>query len=128
MTAPARLPTGEHWLLDLAGIAAGPLADPAGLEALLRAAAIAAGATAIGANFHHFGEGGGVTGVLLLRESHISIHSWPEHGFAALDIYMCGNCRPERAVDALLEALQPARPHCRRLLRGGPDPANENNR
>lgn len=124
----ARLPAGEHWLLDLAGVEPTRLADPAGLEALLRAAAIAAGATAIGANFHHFGEGGGVTGVLLLRESHISIHSWPEHGFAALDIYMCGSCRPERAVDTLLEALQPTQPHCRRLLRGEAPPSKEGQR
>lgn len=106
--ASAHPPRGRHLLLDLEGVAATRLADPEGIEALLRAAAEAAGATPIGARFHHFGEASGVTGVVLLRESHISIHTWPEHGFAALDIFMCGSARPEAAaayIEARLDAV-----------------------
>jgi S-adenosylmethionine decarboxylase len=44
-------------------------------------------------HFHAFGEGQGVTGVVLLAESHITIHTWPECGFAAADIFMCGSAR-----------------------------------
>ena len=45
----------------------------------------------------------------MLSESHISIHTWPEHGYAALDVFMCGAARPERALDSLRAALAPAR-------------------
>lgn len=101
-------PLGSHLLLDLHGVAASLLAEPESIEQVLRAAAEAAGATVLLGHFHHFGEGQGVTGVLLLRESHISIHSWPEHGYAAIDIFMCGSAEPERAVKILLDAFQPA--------------------
>ena len=65
-------------------------------------------ARVLSAHFHHFGEGAGVTGVVMLSESHISIHTWPEHGYAALDVFMCGAARPERALDSLRAALAPA--------------------
>ena len=56
-----------------------------------------------------FGGEGGVTGVLLLAESHLSIHTWPEHGFAAIDIFLCGRLRPEAAKDTLQHALKAER-------------------
>jgi S-adenosylmethionine decarboxylase len=59
------------------------------------------------AHCHHFGEGQGVTGVLLLQESHISIHTWPEYDYAAIDVFMCGEAEPQRAVAYLIEGLQP---------------------
>jgi len=52
---------------------------------------------------HNFGEGSGVTGVVLLAESHISIHTWPELKYAAVDIFMCGACDPQRAIPVLGE-------------------------
>ena len=67
---------GNHALLDLYGCDAALLADAAALQALLQRAADAAGATTLAAHFHHFGDGMGVTGVLLLAESHLSIHTW----------------------------------------------------
>lgn len=105
MSAPSVL--GYHLLADFHEVAAARLTDADWLEAQLRAAALAAGATPLTAQFHHFGEGMGVTGVLLLQESHISIHTWPEHRFAALDIFMCGACQPASALDVLQEALRP---------------------
>ena len=77
----------------------------------------AAGATILAAHFHHFGAGAGVTGVLLLAESHLSIHTWPEHHFAALDIYLCSG-DIERARSVLENALRPTQSEQSRILRG----------
>jgi S-adenosylmethionine decarboxylase len=101
------LPAGSHLLADLSGIEAGRLSDCDELEALLRSAAAAAGARVLHSHFHGFGEGMGVTGVVLLAESHISIHTWPEDGFAAVDIFMCGASRPQIALDVIQAALGP---------------------
>lgn len=109
---------GSHGLLDLYGCNAARLGDAAYLEAQLRDAAARAGATILAAHFHHFGEAAGVTGVLLLAESHISIHTWPEHGFAALDIFLCGEMQIEQAKRFLCEAFQPQRQAWRVEKRG----------
>ena len=98
---------GRHVLADFRGVAPGLLTDAQALERQMTAAAHAAGAQVLSAHFHHFGAGAGVTGVILLSESHISIHSWPEHRYAALDIFMCGAARPERALERLRAALAP---------------------
>ena len=73
----------------------------------LREAAEAAGATILHGHFHHFSPNGGVSGVLVLAESHISIHTWPERDFAAIDIFMCGACNPYHGLPALKAAFQP---------------------
>jgi S-adenosylmethionine decarboxylase len=97
---------GGHLLLDLWG--ASNLTDPAGVETALCDAARASGATILHAHLHQFGEGGGVSGVVVLAESHISIHTWPERNFAAVDIFMCGACDPRLAVPVLRRAFRPA--------------------
>jgi S-adenosylmethionine decarboxylase len=107
-TTHVHQPCGLHVLADLRGVAPSLLRDAAGLEALLRRAALAAGARILHGHVHRFGAGGGVTGVLLLAESHLSIHTWPESGFAALDVFMCGGARPQLAVDEIVRALSPA--------------------
>ena len=110
-TATAALkhrPTGTHVLADLGGIAAEKLCSCESLDALLRAAAEAANARVLHSHFHGFGDGQGVTGVVLLAESHISIHTWPECGFAAADIFMCGDAQPELALAIIDTALQPS--------------------
>lgn len=109
---------GRHLLLDMQGVPAAVLTDATRIEQILHDAARAAGATPIASRFQHFGPGLGVTGVLLLRESHISIHTWPEYGFAAVDIFMCGQAAPERGVDVIVEALAPASHHVRNEARG----------
>ncbi|HSC79372.1 MAG TPA: adenosylmethionine decarboxylase [Chitinolyticbacter sp.] len=109
---------GRHLLADCHGIAPALLTDPAWLDAQLRRAAEAAGAHCLFGHFHPFGPGLGVTGVLLLAESHISIHTWPEHGYAAIDVFMCGDARPELAVTLLQAALAPERCEVRELSRG----------
>lgn len=81
-------------------------------------AALAAGARILHSHFHTFGPGMGVTGVLLLAESHISIHTWPEVGFAAADIFMCGAARPALALDLIEASLRPASRAVRTVERG----------
>ena len=79
------------------------------VEATLREAVTAAEATLLHIHLHHFTPNDGISGVAVLAESHISIHSWPESGYAALDIFMCGDAKPEKAVEVLRERFKPSR-------------------
>ena len=97
---------GIHLLIDL--WEATRLDDLQVVEEALTRAALDAGATILHCHLHHFQPNGGISGVLVLAESHISIHTWPERGFAALDVFMCGDCDPYRAVPILKEAFRPA--------------------
>lgn len=105
MSEPVPVPPtrGQHLVADLA--ATRGLDDPALIEAVLREAAAAAGAHVLDVRLHRFPENGmGVTGVALLAESHISIHTWPEHGLAAIDVFVCGaNARPRAALAVMVE-------------------------
>jgi S-adenosylmethionine decarboxylase len=98
-------PVGQHLIADLWGCDG--LADPARIEQALRLAVTAAGARLLDLKLHHFGPQQGVTGVALLAESHISIHTWPEHGYAAVDIFLCGDDpRLAPALDCLVQQFQ----------------------
>ena len=109
---------GTHWLIDCHGVDAAKLADPALLETLLTGAATAAGARVLFHHFHRFGDRAGVTGVVLLAESHITIHTWPEHGFAAIDLFLCGATDPARATACIEAGLAPTRIVTIRQVRG----------
>ncbi len=102
-----RIFAGSHVLVDFWG--ASNLTEPELIEATLREAAEACGATVLHAHVHEFSSNGGVSGVAVLAESHISIHTWPEFDFAAFDIFMCGNCAPERALPVLRRVFRPER-------------------
>lgn len=107
---------GAHLIIDL--FEAERLDDLAHIEATLTRCVEAAGATLLHIHLHPFEPNGGVSGVAVLAESHISIHSWPERGYAALDVFMCGAARPERCVGVLRHAFQPKRIEVKELLRG----------
>jgi S-adenosylmethionine decarboxylase len=107
---------GTHLIIELYG--AEHLADIGHIDWALRAAVDAAGATLLHIHLHHFEPNGGVSGVAVLAESHISIHTWPECGYAALDVFMCGAAEPERCVPMLKEAFQAKRAEVDTLLRG----------
>ena len=98
---------GAPLLVDLWG--ASPLTDPDIMADVLTDAAEAAGATVLHLHIHEFGGEGGVSGVAVLAESHISVHTWPELDYAAFDVFMCGNCNPEKAVETLCARLKPGR-------------------
>ncbi|HIJ43438.1 MAG: adenosylmethionine decarboxylase [Rhodospirillales bacterium] len=107
---------GTHLLLELWD--GEHFDDLKAVEEALGEAASAARAAVLNIHVHRFASGGGVSGVALLAESHISIHTWPERGFAAIDIFMCGACDPYEAVPALRRAFRPARLHLFEHKRG----------
>ena len=107
---------GTHLLVDL--WQAHNLSDPCHIDSALRAAAVRAGATILHSHFHHFSPNAGVSGVVVLAESHISIHTWPERQFAAIDIFMCGNCNPHDSIPVLRDAFTPGRIDCDERRRG----------
>ena len=95
---------GKHYLLNLYGCPYGVLNDEKCLTMLLEDAASASGATVVNTISKSFNPHG-VTVISLLSESHISIHTWPEHGKAAVDVYTCGNCDPKIGCDMIIEQL-----------------------
>ncbi|MEW5705044.1 MAG: adenosylmethionine decarboxylase [Pseudomonadota bacterium] len=96
---------GTHLLLDFWGCENLDRLDI--IETALREGARTAGATLLDVRLHHFTSSGGISGVAVLAESHISIHTWPERGYAALDIFMCGACDPYKAIPVLRRAMNP---------------------
>ena len=107
---------GTHLIVDLWG--AERLDDLAHIEAALRDAVTAAKATLLHIHLHHFTPNRGVSGVAVLAESHISIHTWPENGYAALDIFMCGDAEPQATIEVLRAAFKPDRLKVEEILRG----------
>ena len=98
---------GTHLIADF--WEASNLDDLQLMESAMRKAVELAGATLLHIHLHHFTPNGGISGVAVLAESHLSVHSWPERGYAAFDVFMCGDAQPERAIDALAEAFKPGR-------------------
>ena len=101
--------------------------EPAALRTLCLAAVAGAGLQAVGELFHRFPAPGGVTGVVLLAESHLAVHTWPELGGVTLDVYVCNlNGDNSERAEALLAALETAfgasQSERHRLQRGGPAP------
>lgn len=107
---------GTHLIVDLWN--ARHLDDRAHVEATLRACVAAAGATLLHLHLHRFTPQGGISGVAVLAESHISIHTWPERSYAALDVFMCGDTEPRAAIAVLRQAFPEARLLVEEHLRG----------
>jgi len=116
VTRNGRVFAGMHLVIDLWG--ARHLDQLEHIERALKAAVGAAGATLLHIHLHHFTPNGGVSGVAVLAESHISIHTWPERGYAALDIFMCGDAEPHLAIPVLEAAFQPASIKVDEIYRG----------
>jgi S-adenosylmethionine decarboxylase len=103
---------GLHLTADLAGCdpARPAMADPEALRALCRQLVQVSGLTPVGELFHRFPPPGGVTGVVLLAESHLAVHTWPEREAATLDVFVCNasadhSAAAERLLSQLAEAL-----------------------
>src|SRR5262245_21535571 len=98
---------GSHLIIDL--WEAEGLDDRDRIEQALIDAVKAAGATLLHIHLHTFTDGGGISGVAVLAESHISVHTWPEKGYAAFDVFMCGDAEPRKALGVFKEAFNPGR-------------------
>lgn len=112
---------GKHFIVDF--WQAQHLQDMTVIEAALSEASNVAGATLLHIHIHKFTEGGGVTGVALLAESHISVHTWPERDYAAFDIFMCGDTQADKALAHLVDVFQPKRKIVSEILRGSVGPS-----
>lgn len=106
---------GIHLLIDLYG--ASYLNDIEHIEKTMLRCVETAGATLLHIHLHPF-EPDGVSGVAVLAESHISVHTWPESRFAAFDVFMCGNTKPELCIDIMREAFKADRVEVQEILRG----------
>lgn len=109
---------GRHVAVDTWGADFDVLNDAAWLEAQMVEAAEACGATVLSVQSKQF-EPQGATVLVMLSESHLSIHTYPEKGFAALDCYTCGETvDPQAAIDYLVSVLKPERTYAKKLIRG----------
>ncbi len=116
VTQPART-LGTHVIADLFGCPFALLDDEAYVRESIVDAAKASGLTIIDVKTHKFSPQG-VTGVVVLAESHLSIHTWPEHGFAAVDVFTCGSADPKVACDMLAKRFSSSRCDVQRVARG----------
>lgn len=97
---------GHHWLIEIYGIETSHLERKADVQKVLNGAVVAAKATKVSESFHQFSPFG-VSGVIVIEESHFTIHTWPEYGYAAIDFFTCGvsiDC--QKAVDYMKAAFQ----------------------
>ncbi|MCK4274542.1 MAG: S-adenosylmethionine decarboxylase proenzyme [Dehalococcoidales bacterium] len=96
---------GRHLLVELQDCDKEALNDLGFLREAMLTAAIDCGAEVLGDSFHRFSPQG-VSGVVIIAESHLSIHTWPEYGYAAVDIFTCGTTvEPEKAAEVVIEKL-----------------------
>ena len=98
---------GSHLIIDLWD--AEGLDDRDRIEQAMIDAVKAAGSTLLHIHLHKFSDGGGISGVAVLAESHISVHTWPERKYAAFDVFMCGDAEPRKALAVFKAAFQPGR-------------------
>ena len=96
---------GRHLLIELQDCDTGVLNDLDFIRDAMLTAAVDCGATVMGESFHRFSPQG-ISGVVIIAESHLSIHTWPEYSYAAVDIFTCGTTvEPEKAAETLIEKL-----------------------
>jgi S-adenosylmethionine decarboxylase len=116
LTLNTDYPPGIHILLDFFG--AQNLSEAHFIKEALIKTAAQCKSTVLGCNIHSFGENSGVTGVVILAESHITIHTWPASAYAAIDVFMCGNCDAMQAVEPLRSLFIPTHVHIKKIQRG----------
>jgi len=109
---------GKHLLVELNDCDRELLNDLETIRDIMLAAAIGCGATVLGESFHRFSPHG-ISGVIIIAESHLTIHTWPEYGYAAADVFTCGTTvQPEKAVDIITERFKPRNYSVMQMFRG----------
>src|SRR5215813_821656 len=116
---PADAPpvTKQLWTVDAALTTGSPVSDLAQLSAAAAGAVRAGGGTVLDTS-HVIFPNGAVTLVLILAESHLAIHTWPEENLIAVDLFSCGSIAADRVAGALIKSLRLADPQVRRMERG----------
>ena len=107
----------QHLLVELFECDAEALKSRGLLKTLLENAAKAANVTIVQSIFHQYSPQG-VTGIVIIEESHLSIHTWPEYGYASVDFYTCGDGVPEKALEVIQQGLQSQRAEILMVDRG----------
>ncbi len=108
---------GRHLIADFYGCDAGSLDDEAHVRRAVVAAAGAVGSTVVSLASHRYAPQG-VTAVALIAESHLSVHTWPEHGYAAIDIFTCGGLDPGPGFSLLAARLGATEYRVQQIVRG----------
>ena len=116
ITADMETFAGTHLLIDLWD--ASGLGNTELIERAIRDSVEVAGASLLDIYLHRFAPSGGISGIAVLAESHITVHTWPERSYAAIDIFMCGNTRPELAISVLKSAFGASRAEVSKFQRG----------
>ena len=116
---------GRHILAEYYGCDLHILNDLELLQNHMREAVIESGATIIGSTFHKFNPHG-ISGVIVIAESHMALHTWPEYGYAAIDFFTCGDrVDPSKAFDYIKNILKPQKCTSKELMRGLIEPETQ---
>jgi S-adenosylmethionine decarboxylase len=111
---------GRHLIAEYYDCRRETLDDVSTVRQAMLDAAIAIGATVLGENFHQF-DPHGVSGTVVIAESHLSVHTWPENGYVAVDIYTCGGLDPRIGFKLLAERLGAVSCRVQEIVRGLPE-------
>jgi S-adenosylmethionine decarboxylase len=118
MSKKVHKPTGHHYIVEASGCDPDIISSVSKVKQILVKAAEIAGATVLAESFNEFSPKG-VSGVVVISESHISTHTWPEYGYGALDIYTCGDdINAEKAIIYAVEAFCASTSHMTEITRG----------
>lgn len=116
---------GRHLLAELSECNSAILNNRAELEKIMKEAARHSGATVVDSVFHHYNPQG-LSGIVVIAESHLSIHTWPEYGYAAVDCFTCGSAvDPAKALEYIRTSLDCRSINIKELNRGIPSPSDE---
>jgi len=107
---------GTHLLLELWG--ARNITSLEKVKKALIDSTNASGATLLEIKLHRFSPNQGISGIAIIKESHLSIHTWPEFGYAAIDIFVCGEVNPYKAIPVLKKAFKPKKMQLIEIKRG----------
>ena len=108
---------GRHILVEYYNCNEEMLANPQLIEEYMNNSALNAKATIVDSVFHHFNPWG-VSGAVIIAESHLTIHTWPEYGYAAADFFTCGDIDCDTGIDLLKQLLKSKKYEVKKILRG----------
>jgi len=97
---------GTHLIIEVWKAKSKPLSSLSTIKRILQEAIKSCKVTPLKIDLHKFPSSGGVSGVAIIKESHLSIHTWPEYNYAAIDIFVCGNVNPYKVIPVLKKSFE----------------------